>query len=108
MMNNLNSKKISIIMPVYNTEQYLSSAIDSVFSQNMNGIELIIINDGSTDNSESIIKEKMGIYENIIYIKQSNMGLSYARKVGLEHSTGEYIFFMDSDDMLFPDSLESR
>ncbi len=99
-------KKISIIMPVYNTEKYLKESIESVCNQSFDGVELIIVNDGSTDNSENIIKEMMIKHNNIIYISQKNMGLSYARKVGLNHSSGEYIFFMDSDDMIYPDTLE--
>ena len=99
-------KKISIIMPVYNTENYLKDAIESVCSQKFDGVELIIVNDGSTDNSEKIIKEMMNKYNIIVYISQSNMGLSYARKVGLDHSNGEYIFFMDSDDMIYPNTLK--
>lgn len=102
----MKKNKISIIMPVYNTANYLADAIESVCSQNFDGAELVIVNDGSTDNSEKIIKDKMKEYSNIVYVSEKNMGLSYARKTGLNHSTGEYIYFMDSDDLLIDGSLD--
>ena len=96
---------ISIIMPAYNTEKYIGEAIDSICKQKEPNVELIIINDGSTDNTEKVIEEKMKEYDNIRYFKQENSGLSYSRKVGLDHSRGKYIYFVDSDDYIYDNSL---
>ena len=97
---------ISIIMPAYNTEEYIEEAIDSVCTQKGCNYELIIINDGSTDNTHNIVQNKMKEYENIVYIKQKNSGLSYSRKVGLDVAKGKYIYFVDSDDYILKDSLK--
>lgn len=97
---------VSVIMPAYNTDKYIEEAIDSVCTQQFPKIELIIINDGSTDNTDVIINQKMKEYNNIIYIKQENSGLSYARKVGLDMAKGKYIYFVDSDDYITKNSLK--
>lgn len=90
-------KKISIIIPVYNTEKYIERCLDSVIQQEYKNKEIIVINDGSTDKSE----EKINKYINqITYIKKENGGLSDARNVGIEKATGEYIMFIDSDDYI--------
>lgn len=91
---------ISLIIPVYNVEKYLRECIDSVVNQNYDKLEIIIINDGSTDNSEEIIQEYLKKYQNIKYIKQENKGLSEARNVGIKYATGKYMMFLDSDDYL--------
>lgn len=91
--------KISIIMPVYNTEKYLKRSIESVLNQSYDNIELIIINDGSTDNSEKIIKKYLN-NKNIIYKKIKNSGVAHARNVGLSISSGKFIGFIDSDDFI--------
>lgn len=97
---------LSIIIPVYNTEEYLAECLDSVFNQKLRSFEVIIINDGSTDGSMDIIKAYEKKYSGIIIIiDQENAGLSAARNAGLEIARGKYIYFMDSDDYLFPNSL---
>lgn len=101
-----NKIDISIIMPAYNTSKYISKAIDSVCSQSSVNIELIVINDGSTDDTLKIIKEKMLQYKNIVLIDQKNSGLSYARKMGLNIAKGKYVYFVDSDDYLLDGSLK--
>ena len=98
--------KVSIIVPVYNTEAYLSKCIDSILNQTYSNIELILINDGSTDNSESIIKKYSSANSNIKYITQKNSGQSKARNKGLEVATGDYIVFADSDDFLESNMIE--
>ncbi len=90
-------KKISIIIPVYNTEKYIERCLNSVINQKYENKEIIVINDGSTDRSE----EKINKYINqITYIKKENSGLSDTRNVGIEKATGEYIMFIDSDDYI--------
>lgn len=94
-------KKVSIIIPVYNSAKYLKKCLNSVLNQTLKEIEVIIINDGSTDCSETIIKEYVNLNKNIIYINNiSNKGIGYSRNIGLLKSSGEYIGFVDSDDTI--------
>ncbi|MEQ9720498.1 glycosyltransferase [Yersinia alsatica] len=93
-----NKKILSLIIPVYNADKYLELCLNSVFSQWDNNLEVIIINDGSTDNSPAII-EKYGEKYEFIYIDQKNTGISSARNKGVSISSGEYITFLDSDDL---------
>ncbi|MCL2380187.1 MAG: glycosyltransferase family 2 protein [Treponema sp.] len=99
--------KISIIVPVYNAEQYIYRCIDSILSQTFTYFECILVNDCSSDNSGKICDEyaKRDIRIKIIHNTQ-NMGSSLSRKIGFENSTGEYIAFVDSDDWIEPDMLE--
>lgn len=106
MRNNIFMNKVSVIIPVYNVESFLKEAIESILNQSFENIEVIIINDGSTDASENIINSYLG-YDNIIYHKQENSGLSSARNKGLELSTGEYILYFDSDDILAKDCIKT-
>lgn len=92
--------QVSIIIPVYNTEKYLRECLDSILDQQLKSYEIIIINDGSTDNSEMIIYEYMRKYHFINYFKQSNSGQGTARNVAIGKAKGKYIYFMDSDDIL--------
>ena len=87
---------ISIIVPIYNAENYLKRCIDSLVNQTYKNIEVILINDGSTDNSEKIIKEYKD--KRIKYFKNKNQGIGKTRNFGIDKSTGEYIMFCDSDD----------
>ncbi len=100
-------KKVSIIIPVYNTAKYLADCIKSVIEQTLNDIEIIIINDGSTDQSEKIIKTFCQKDNRIIYIYQNNTGVSCVRNKGIEFANGEYIFFLDSDDLIGKHFLEN-
>lgn len=94
--------KISTIIPVYNSEKYLNKCIDSILNQSIgnNNIEIILVNDGSTDNSKEIIKKYINLYNNIIYIEQENLGAGSARNNGLKNAHGKYISFIDSDDWI--------
>ena len=93
--------KLSIIIPVYNTEIYLKECLDSVINQTFKNIEIIIVNDCSPDNSESIILEYMSKDPRIKYIKHDkNLGLGGARNTGITNATGEWIAFVDSDDYI--------
>lgn len=98
---------VSVIIPVYNTEQYIVECIDSIINQTYSNIEIIIINDGSTDNSLEILKEFDSNYSNIKLISQENMGNSVARNRGIEESKGEYIYFLDSDDYILPNTFSN-
>ena len=90
--------KISIIVPVYNVEKYLNKCLNSLINQTFKDIEIILINDGSTDNSEKIIKEYMKKDKRIILLSKENGGQGSARNVGIRNSKGEFIMFVDSDD----------
>lgn len=102
-----NSIKLSIIVPVYKTEQYLRKCLSSILDQDVDKslYEVIIVNDGSSDNSQIIIDEYCAKYENVSCIVQSNQGLSMARNNGVEQAEGEYIWFIDSDDWVEPQSI---
>ncbi len=102
----LNSNiKVSVIMPVYNTEQYLEEAILSITNQTLTEIEIIVVNDGSTDTSPLIIERIACNDSRVIQINQTNSGSSIARQNALERAKGEYLYFMDSDDVLDCDAL---
>jgi len=90
--------KVSIIVPVYNVEKYLRRCLDSLVNQTLKDIEIIVVNDGSLDNSEDIILEYLKKYKNIKYYKKENGGLSDARNYGIKYAKGEYLAFVDSDD----------
>ena len=92
--------KISIIIPVYNSEQYVRRLLNSIICQTYDNYEVIIINDGSSDNSEKIIKEYVKKNSKIKYYNQKNMGPGIARKNGFLKASGDLLFFVDSDDYL--------
>lgn len=99
--------KISIIIPVYNAENTLNRCLDSIVNQEYKNYEVILINDGSTDNSKQILDEYKDKYTNIIVKHKINEGVSSARNMGLEIASGEYIMFADSDDFLSKDCLKT-
>lgn len=99
-------KLISIIIPVYNTSKYLQRCLNSVLNQTYKDVEIIIINDGSTDNSLRICSEYAAKYDNIKLISKKNEGVSIARNTGIENATGDYIVFIDSDDYLENEYLQ--
>lgn len=91
---------VSVIIPVYNCEEYIGECIDSVAEQTYDNIEIIVVNDGSKDESENIIKDKKKRYRNILYYKQRNKGVSAARNLGINKAKGKYITFVDGDDLV--------
>lgn len=99
--------KISVVMPIYNAEKYLSRAIRDVLNQTLSDIELICVDDGSTDNSTDIINSFVKKDSRVSSIKQSNAGPSVARNKGFVLAQGKYVIFLDADDMYEPTLLES-
>ncbi len=95
-----NDIAVSVIVPVYNAKEYLVKCLDSVVNQTLKNIEIIIIDDGSTDGSSEICKEYANKDSRITYYKKENEGLAAARQDGMERASGEYIGFVDSDDWL--------
>ena len=98
---------ISIIIPVYNSQQYLPQCLDSVLSQTFKDFECICVNDGSTDASLSILEDYQKKDKRIKIISQKNGGISAARNAGLSAASGEYLYFMDNDDIITEDYLEN-
>lgn len=98
--------KVSVIIPVYNVESYLEECLESVINQTLDDIEIICIDDGSTDNSPSILKKYQKKDSCIKVISQSNHGQGYARKIGLNHALGDFVFFLDADDYILPNTFE--
>ncbi len=99
--------KVSIIIPIYNVEKYLPMCLDSVVAQTYKDIEIICVNDGSPDSSEKIVADYMQKDSRIVLINQKNQGLSGARNTGIEKANGEYIIFLDGDDWIDPETVET-
>lgn len=99
--------KISVIIPVYNVEKYLEQCLDSILEQNFKDYEVIAINDGSTDKSYNILLEYKEKYDNLIIINNKSKGVGAARNYGVELAKGEYILFLDSDDYVEKNLLDT-
>ncbi|WP_052671756.1 glycosyltransferase family 2 protein [Photobacterium leiognathi] len=99
---------VSVILPVYNAEKYLHEALSSIVEQTYTNLEIIVINDGSTDNSLSIIKEFSVVDERIKIINRENKGLIYSLNEAISISTGQYIARMDADDISLPLRIEKQ
>lgn len=99
--------KYSIIIPVYNAEKFLVSCINSIFQSGLKNFEIILINDGSIDNSEKICKDLCKQHQEIVYIFQDNEGVSAARNAGIKIARGEYILFCDADDVFAENCFEN-
>ncbi|MCL2807145.1 MAG: glycosyltransferase family 2 protein [Coriobacteriia bacterium] len=96
---------VSVIVPIYNVEPYLRQCLESVAAQSHKALEVVLVDDGSTDGSPSIAEEYAALYGWLL-IRQANQGLSAARQAGLNSSAGLYVTFLDSDDLLAPDAIE--
>lgn len=105
-INNRPSPKVSVVIPVYNTASYLREALNSICNQTLKELEIILLNDGSTDDSMHIIQEYAARDSRIQYHSQANQGPSAARNKAMEYATGKYLYFMDSDDILDVNALE--
>lgn len=97
---------VSIIVPVYNVEAFLDACIQSIQQQTYNHLQIILVDDGSTDNSGSICDSVSALDDRFVVIHQENAGLSGARNAGLHYASGEYIMFLDSDDVIHPEAVE--
>ena len=97
---------ISVIVPIYNAEKYLNQCIDSILAQTQKGIEIVLVDDGSTDRSPEIIDEYAQKHDNIVCIHQKNSGVAEARVTGLKNASGNYIGWVDADDFISPTMFE--
>lgn len=95
--------KVSIIIPAYNVENYIDKCLNSLVKQSLKDIEIIVVNDGSTDGTQKVIDKYAKKYSNVISLEKENGGVSEARNLGLKKATGEYIGFLDSDDWIDKD-----
>ena len=100
-------EKVSVIIPVYNSEKYLKSCIESIRKQTYTDLEIILVDDGSTDKSGKICDEYMKMDTRIVAIHQENQGVSTARNNGLKAATGKYVRFIDSDDYIGADNIKN-
>ena len=100
----MNKIDISIIVPIYNAEKYLKKCLDSLVNQTKKELEFILINDGSTDKSEEIVKTYKD--ERIKYFKNKNQGIGKTRNFGIEKAKGEFLTFLDADDEFFQGAFE--
>ena len=100
--------KVSIIVPCYNQAEYLPETLDSVLAQTYKNWECIIVNDGSTDNTEEVALKYCKQDERFVYLPKQNGGLSSARNAGLDVTKGDYVQFLDSDDILLPTKIEKQ
>ena len=101
----MTSPLVSVVVPIYNVQQYLPQCLDSLVNQQYKNLEIICVNDGSTDNSLAILEKYKQRDDRIIIISQPNKGLSATRNTGLKHVTGEFVVFVDSDDWLELDAI---
>jgi len=99
--------RFSIIVPIYNLEKYIEETINSVLSQSYHDFELILVNDGSSDNSKEICEKFQSLDNRIIVLNKLNGGVSDARNFGLDHAKGDYIMFLDGDDLMCENVLEA-
>ena len=99
-------EKVSVIIPTYNAEKYLEECLNSVLNQTHKDVELVIINDGSLDGTREILDNYAQVHENIAVIHTENGGVSRARNIGLNHAMGDYIMFLDADDLLVANAIE--
>lgn len=97
--------KISVIIPAYNVEKYISESLNSVLYSDYEDFEIILINDGSTDKTDKICRDYLNKYDNIIYLQQENQGASVARNLGLRYAKGDWVVFLDADDKISKDFL---
>ena len=98
--------KISVIIPIYNTAAYLPRCLDSILQNTYRSLEIICVNDGSTDDSAVILERYAAADSRIIAVNQENAGVSAARNTGLDMATGDFIAFVDSDDWVHPQYFE--
>lgn len=101
------NRRVSVIIPVYNREKYIEEAVKSVLAQSLKDFEIIIVDDGSTDSTVQICRRLSERDERIRLFSSGHFGVSAARNKGIKNSSGDYIFFLDSDDIIHPLLLET-
>lgn len=101
------SPVVSVIVPVYNAEKYVAACVQSLLNQTLKAIEIIVVDDGSTDKSPAVLQELSATDERILFIRQENKGVSAARNAGLARARGQFIGFADADDMAEPEMFET-
>ncbi len=106
MKHEVDSNMVSVIVPAYNSERYIKDCIDSILSSTHQNIEIIVVNDGSTDNTGDVIENYYSDESRVILINKANGGVCSARNAGLDLARGEYIMFVDSDDMIYSNTIE--
>ena len=94
----MSKKTVSVIVPSYNVASTVVRCLDSVYAQTYEDLEVVVVNDGSTDNTLQVLRDYRRAHMTLVLIDQHNQGLSAARNTGLDAATGEYIYFLDSDD----------
>ena len=105
---NLNQPLVSVIIPAYNAEQFIAKTLESVLSQTYQNIEILVIDDGSTDTTAEVVKSFAQKDSRIILLRQSNAGVAAARNLAIQKSQGEYIAAIDADDIWYPQNLEKQ
>lgn len=103
----MKSPNVSVIIPSYNAGRYVKEAVDSALAQTYKNIEIIVVDDGSTDNTKEILEPYIAARK-IKYIYQANKGLAGARNIGIKNSKGEYVAFLDADDIFLPEKIEKQ
>ena len=97
--------RVSVVIPTYNSARYLGAAIDSVFAQTFHDFEVVVVDDGSTDDTESMMSRR---FQSVPYVRQPNLGVAKARNTGIEQTSGRYVAFLDADDTWLPAKLERQ
>lgn len=104
--NRFTQAQVSLVVPAYNAEEFIARAVDTALAQSFKNLEILIVNDGSTDRTQEVIDWYKERYPQVRSVYQSNAGQAVARNIGVMHAKGEYVGFMDSDDLLRPDMIE--
>ena len=99
--------RLSVVVPVYNVESYLAACLDSILAQTFTDLEVLLVDDGSTDGSTAIAEQYAERHTNISMIQQANAGLAAARNTGVKHISGELLAFVDSDDTIPPPCIQA-
>ena len=102
----MNEILVSIIIPVYNAEKFLKECLDSILLEQDINKEIIVVDNGSTDNSKKVVEDYLINHKDIVLLEEKNKGVSYARNTGIKASRGQYICFLDADDYLYPNALK--
>lgn len=105
-MSNSESDLVSVIVPAYNSDQFINQCLQSIFNQTYPNIEIMVIDDGSTDQTNRLVRKLIGVHSNLNLITTKNNGVSTARNLGIEKSTGKYVTFVDADDEILPAHIE--